>query len=119
MGCSGCKKKTIKKYNTQISCSCTYKETTSQPWFRVAANIYDSTGTISTTLFGNEIKKLSSCMTVQMMHFSERGQINEIKDIIDKFNRQEYIFQLKAYQYSSEVNFIVVSIDDVPNESQA
>ncbi|XXG47262.1 hypothetical protein AAC387_Pa02g1934 [Persea americana] len=87
MGCSRCKKKTTEKYNTQISCSCTYKETTAQPWFRVVANIYDSTRTILATLFGNKIKKLSSCISIQIMHFSEEGQISEIKDIIDKFNR--------------------------------
>ncbi|KAJ8624305.1 hypothetical protein MRB53_032835 [Persea americana] len=80
MSCSGCKKKTAEKYNIPISCSCTYKEVTAQPWFRVVAILYDSTGTISATLFGNKINKLSSCTLVEMMQFSEQGRTTQITE---------------------------------------
>ncbi|XXG85613.1 hypothetical protein AAC387_Pa11g0659 [Persea americana] len=80
IGCSGCKKKTAEKYNIPISCSCTYKEVTAQPWFRVVAILYDSTGTISATLFGNKINKLSSCTLVEMMQFSEQGRTTQITE---------------------------------------
>ncbi|KAJ8617314.1 hypothetical protein MRB53_013500 [Persea americana] len=118
MGCSYCKKKTIAKHNDAISCSCPHKDATAQPWFRVVANLSDSTGTISATLFGNEMKKLTSCTPIQMMNLFEEGRVDDIEDVVNKFNGQEHIFQLKAYQYGSAVNFTVLSIDDTRTNSQ-
>ncbi|KAJ8621834.1 hypothetical protein MRB53_030363 [Persea americana] len=71
MGCSYYKTKTVAKHNDAISCSCPHKDATAQPWFRVVAKLSNSTRIISATLFGNEMKKLTSCTPIQMMHLFE------------------------------------------------
>ncbi|XXG69442.1 hypothetical protein AAC387_Pa06g2311 [Persea americana] len=92
-------------------------DATAQPWFRVVANLSDSTGTISATLFGNEMKKLTSCTPIQMMNLFEEGRVDDIEDVVNKFNGQEHIFQLKAYHYGSAVNFTVLSIHDIRGDN--